>query len=102
MHGLNPISLKLDDFFASKAEPVREIRTSEDVVVSKIGLELYEKFFKGYPLKQWGMGPSALNTSVAERVPTRTNKDDRYFTDSYQARTHAKQSEYQNHVNYRS
>lgn len=85
MYGLNLNSSELDDFFASKAEPVREIRTSEDVVVSKIGRELYEKFFKGYTLKQWGMDPSALNASVAARVPTRTNKDDRYFTDSYQA-----------------
>jgi len=85
MYGLNLTSLELDDFFASKAEPVKEIRTSEDVVVSKIGRELYEKFFKGYTIKQWGMDPSALNASVAARVPTRTNKDDRYFTDSYQA-----------------
>lgn len=85
MYGLNLNSSELDDFFASKAEPVKEIRTSEDVVVSKIGRELYEKFFKGYTIKQWGMDPSELNASVAARVPTRTNKDDRYFTDTYQA-----------------
>ncbi|WP_411274581.1 UDP-galactopyranose mutase [Daejeonella sp.] len=85
MYGLNLNSSALDDFFASKAEPVKEIRTSEDVVVNKIGRELYEKFFKGYTIKQWGMDPSALNASVAARVPTRTNKDDRYFTDTYQA-----------------
>lgn len=85
MYGLNLNSSQIEDFFASKAEPVREIRTSEDVVVSKIGRELYEKFFQGYTRKQWDLDPSELNASVAARVPTRTNKDDRYFTDTYQA-----------------
>ncbi|MGY3052586.1 UDP-galactopyranose mutase [Pedobacter sp. UYEF25] len=85
MYGLNLNSAQLEDFFASKAEKVKEIKTSEDVVVSKIGRELYEKFFQGYTRKQWDLDPSALNASVAARVPTRTNKDDRYFTDTFQA-----------------
>ena len=67
-----------------QAEPVDEIRTSEDVVVSKVGRELYEKFFRGYTRKQWGLDPSELDKSVTARVPTRTNRDDRYFTDSFQ------------------
>jgi UDP-galactopyranose mutase len=46
---------------------------------------LYEKFFKGYTRKQWDLDPSELDASVTARVPTRTNKDDRYFTDTYQA-----------------
>ncbi|MDX2100037.1 MAG: UDP-galactopyranose mutase, partial [Leptolyngbyaceae cyanobacterium bins.59] len=58
---------------------------SEDVVVSKVGRELYEKFFRNYTRKQWGMDPSELDKSVTARVPTRTNRDDRYFTDTYQA-----------------
>lgn len=85
MYGLNLNSEQVEDFFASKAETVKEIRTSEDVVVSKIGRELYEKFFRGYTRKQWALDPSELNASVAARVPTRTNKDDRYFTDTFQA-----------------
>ena len=85
MYGLNLNSSQVEDFFASKAEAVKEIRTSEDVVVSKIGRELYEKFFQGYTRKQWDLDPSQLNASVASRVPTRTNKDDRYFTDTYQS-----------------
>jgi UDP-galactopyranose mutase len=59
--------------------------TSEDVVISKVGKELYEKFFKGYTRKQWALDPSELNASVTARVPTRLNRDDRYFTDTYQA-----------------
>jgi UDP-galactopyranose mutase len=75
----------LEDYFNSVAEPRNPILTSEDVVISKVGKDLYEKFFKGYTLKQWGLDPSQLNASVTARVPTRTNRDDRYFTDTYQA-----------------
>lgn len=85
MYGLNLNSSQVEDFFASKAEFVKEVRTSEDVVVSKIGRELYEKFFQGYTRKQWNLDPSQLSASVAARVPTRTNKDDRYFTDTFQS-----------------
>ena len=72
-------------FLASRAEPVAQIRTSEDVVISAVGRELYEKFFQGYTRKQWGIDPSGLDRSVTSRVPTRTNTDDRYFNDSFQA-----------------
>jgi UDP-galactopyranose mutase len=72
-------------FLASRAEPVEVIRTSADVVVSAVGRELYETFFRGYTRKQWGMDPSELDKAVTARVPTRTNKDDRYFTDRFQA-----------------
>jgi len=58
LYGLNLTSGELDDWFAARAEAVGEIRTSEDVVVSKVGRELYEKFFRGYTRKQWGLDPS--------------------------------------------
>jgi UDP-galactopyranose mutase len=73
------------DYLASRAEPVDDIRTSEDVVVNAVGRELYELFFRGYTRKQWGLDPSQLDKSVTARIPTRTNTDDRYFTDSFQA-----------------
>src|SRR5688500_2487950 len=76
---------EVDRFFASMAEPKDSIRTSEDVVVSKVGRELYEKFFRGYTRKQWDLDPSELDASVTARVPVRSNRDDRYFTDTYQA-----------------
>jgi UDP-galactopyranose mutase len=76
---------EVEAFFESKAEKVSRVITSEDVVVSKVGRELYEKFFKGYTRKQWDLDPSELDASVSARVPTRTNRDDRYFTDTYQA-----------------
>ncbi len=85
LYGLNLSAFQVEEFFASVAEPCEQIRTSEDVVVSRVGRELYEKFFRNYTRKQWGMDPSELDASVTSRVPTRTNRDDRYFGDSYQA-----------------
>jgi UDP-galactopyranose mutase len=85
LYGLNLNSFQMDEFLASRAEKIEQVRTSEDVVVSKVGRELYEKFFRGYTRKQWGLDPSELDSQVTARVPTRTNRDDRYFTDSYQA-----------------
>jgi UDP-galactopyranose mutase len=73
------------EFLAARAEPVDAIRTSEDVVVSAVGRELYEAFFRGYTQKQWGLDPSELDPTVTARVPTRTSRDDRYFLDTFQA-----------------
>lgn len=75
---------ELPRWFAARAEPVDPIRSAEDVVVGTVGRELYEKFFRGYTRKQWGVDPSQLDKSVTARVPTRTNRDDRYFGDTYQ------------------
>src|SRR5690606_34908654 len=72
-------------FLQGRAEPVADIRTSRDVVVSQIGTDLYRTFFEGYTRKQWGLDPSDLDKSVTARVPTRTSTDDRYFLDTYQA-----------------
>ncbi|MBD2234552.1 UDP-galactopyranose mutase [Phormidium tenue] len=85
LYGLKLTAFEVEEFLASLAETKEYIRTSEDVVVSKVGRELYEKFFRNYTRKQWGVDPSELDKSVTARVPTRTNRDDRYFTDTYQA-----------------
>ena len=85
LYGLNLNCSEISDFLKSKAEKRDHIRTSEDVVINAVGKELYEKFFKSYTKKQWGLDPSELDASVTARVPTRTNRDNRYFTDIYQA-----------------
>ena len=84
LYGLAMDEQQAAEFLARRAEPVATIRTSEDVVINQIGRELYEKFFRGYTRKQWGLDPSELDKSVTSRVPTRTNEDDRYFTDRFQ------------------
>lgn len=84
LYDLDLTSDQLEQFFVSRREAVDEIRTAEDVVVSTVGRELYEKFFRGYTRKQWGVDPSQLSKSVTARVPTRTDRDDRYFGDTFQ------------------
>lgn len=73
-----------EHFLRSIAEPIANVVSSEDFVLSQVGRELYEMFFRGYTRKQWGLDPSQLDRSVAARVPTRLSIDDRYFTDHYQ------------------
>jgi UDP-galactopyranose mutase len=85
LYGTSFTSFQLAEFFKSVAEPREQVRSSEDVIVSQVGRELYEKFFRNYTRKQWGLDPSELDAAVTARVPVRTNRDDRYFTDQYQA-----------------
>jgi len=83
------LHLKTDEeaaaYLATRAEPIEDIQTSEDVVINAVGRELYELFFRGYTRKQWGLDPGELDKQVTSRIPTRTNTDDRYFSDTFQA-----------------
>ena len=85
LYGLNLTCHQVDEYLAKVAEPCAQIRTSEDVVVARVGRDLYEKFFRNYTRKQWALDPSELDASVTSRVPVRTTRDDRYFTDRFQA-----------------
>ena len=84
LYGMNLSCQEVEQFLATVAEPC-EIRSSRDVVVNRVGKDLYEKFFRNYTRKQWGIDPSDLDASVTARVPVRTSRDDRYFTDQFQA-----------------
>jgi UDP-galactopyranose mutase len=84
LYGLALDESTIAAYFESVREKREIIATSEDVVVNAVGRDLYEKFFRGYTRKQWGLDPSELAASVAARIPTRTNRDDRYFTDAFQ------------------
>lgn len=72
-------------YLEEKRVPIENPRNSEEVIVSQVGWELYEKFFLGYTLKQWKKHPRELDTSVCGRIPIRTNRDDRYLRESFQA-----------------
>jgi UDP-galactopyranose mutase len=84
MYGLSLTAFDVPAFLEKLAEKVDAVKTSEDVIVSKVGRELYEKFFRNYTRKQWGLDPSELDAAVTARIPVRTNNDDRYFGDKYQ------------------
>lgn len=72
-------------FLRERAEPRSKLLTSEDAVVSKTGRDLYELLYRGYTRKHWGLDPRELDASVCGRIPVRTNDDDRYFSDWFQA-----------------
>ena len=84
-YNLNLSATQMESFLQTLAEPCEKVRTSEDVVVSKVGRELYEKFFRNYTRKQWDLDPSELDAAVTARLPVRFNRDCRYFSDTYQA-----------------
>ncbi len=85
LYGMHLSSSELESFFEGVRKPLTHIQTSEEVIVSQVGVDLYEKFFRGYTRKQWGLDPSELDASVCARIPVRTNRDGRYFGDPYQA-----------------
>ena len=75
----------VEAFLAKVREQRNPVLTSEDVVLNAVGRDLCDKFFRGYTRKQWGLELADLSSSVLARIPTRTNRDDRYFTDKHQA-----------------
>lgn len=65
-------------------EDIEDPKTFEEQALKFVGPDLYEAFFKGYPLKQWGIHPSELPASVLKRLPVRFNYDDNYFNHHFQ------------------
>jgi UDP-galactopyranose mutase len=85
LYGLDLDAAGAEAWFERVREPRDPVLTSEDVVLTSVGRDLYEKFFLNYTRKQWGLDPSQLKAGVAARIPVRTDTDDRYFTDRFQA-----------------
>jgi UDP-galactopyranose mutase len=63
---------------------IQEPQSFEDQALKFVGKDLYEAFFKGYTLKQWGVSPAELPASILKRLPVRFNYDDNYFNHKYQ------------------
>lgn len=76
---------EMEAWLEEKRVPIESPKNSEEVIVSQVGWELYEKFFKGYTIKQWRREPKDLDASVCGRIPVRTNRDDRYLREEFQA-----------------
>ena len=85
LYGLNLSTSQAAGFLAARAEPFARIANSEEMMLARVGRDLYETFFRGYTRKHWGVEPRELDASVCGRIPTRTSDDDRYFTDRFQA-----------------
>ncbi len=65
--------------------PIADPQNSEEVIISQVGVRLYEMFFKNYTRKQWRRDPRELDASVCGRIPIRLNRDDRFLSDKFQA-----------------
>lgn len=75
----------MQKWLSKNTEKIENPKNSEESALRRVGRILYEKMFKNYTKKQWDMWPSELEASVMDRIPVRTNHDDRYFSDTYQA-----------------
>ncbi|SCI70822.1 Probable UDP-galactopyranose mutase [uncultured Clostridium sp.] len=84
LYNINLSTNEIQKFLEEKSVKIDEIKNSEDVVLSKAGCEIYEKFFKNYTKKQWDVYPNEMDKSVISRIPVRSNRDTRYFADKYQ------------------
>jgi UDP-galactopyranose mutase len=85
MIGRESTSEEMETWLEDNRVPIENPANSEEVIISQVGWELYEKFFKGYTLKQWKRHPKDLDASVCGRIPIRTNRDDRYLKEDFQA-----------------
>jgi UDP-galactopyranose mutase len=83
--GRSASSAEFEAWLASRREAVAEPRNSEELMISRVGRELYQQFFEGYTLKQWQRHPRELDATVCGRIPVRVTRDDRYFDDGFQA-----------------
>lgn len=72
-------------YIAKHRHDIPDPKNSEEVILSQVGSRLYELFFEGYTLKQWKLHPRELDPSVCGRIPIRTNRDDRYLAEKFQA-----------------
>lgn len=83
--GRSSTSEEMEQWLAEHRVPIKHPANSEEMIVSQVGWELYEKFFKGYTIKQWKRSPRELDALVCGRIPIRTNRDNRYLREEFQA-----------------
>lgn len=85
LYGLDLTPEQMEAFYEERRERLERVTNSEEAIVARIGRELYEQLFAGYTRKQWGVDARDLDAAVCGRIPIRTNADDRYFGDTFQA-----------------
>jgi UDP-galactopyranose mutase len=84
LYGLNLDEAGIKRYLERVREPRNPVLSSEDLALDSVGRDLYEKFYRNYIRKQWGLEPCELSASVAGRIPVRSDSDDRRFQDTYQ------------------
>lgn len=76
---------EMKEWLAKNTEHIPHPRNSEESGLARFGKVLYEKMFKSYIRKHWDVWPVDLDALVVDRIPMRTNFDDRAFSDAHQA-----------------
>lgn len=76
---------EFEEWLREQQVAIKNPQNSEELIISQVGWELYKKFYEGYTLKHWKRHPRELAPSVCGRIPIRTNRDDRYLSESFQA-----------------
>ncbi len=76
----NPIEAEQ---FLKKISIVSKKKNFQTYLISKIGKKLFEKFYKNYTIKQWGINTNLISTSVAKRIPIRFNRNNDYIEAKY-------------------
>ena len=75
---------ELKNYYNSVRKKIKLIKNAKDEVVSQVGEFFYDKFYKNYSYKQWGVYPDKLLPEVTRRIPLNYDNDDYYFSDKYQ------------------
>ena len=66
------------DFIDTKKINIKNPKNSEEFILSKLGRDIYEKFYKNYTIKQWGIHPKKLSKEITGRLPIRYNRNPYY------------------------
>ena len=75
---------KAQSFYRSNTNNIKNPKNFEEYLINKVGAKLYDKFYKNYTIKQWGIDPKKLDMQIAKRIPIRLNRDRRYIKEKYQ------------------
>jgi len=85
LYGLNlQTEEDVKQYLESVRLPIEKPKNAEEMVLGLVGEDLYEKFYKNYTIKQWGIHPKELDASVTKRIPIRYSDDESYFNDKFQ------------------
>lgn len=83
-YAIKVTNLLIENYGTNQNIPILKLRNSDNVELQELANFIYEKVFRGYSLKQWGVNPDQLDSAVTGRVPVRISRDNRYFQDKFQ------------------
>ena len=83
--GRESSAAEFESWLSQQRIPFQDPSCSEQVILSRLGRDFYERFFLNYTRKQWGREPSELDPSVCRRIPVRMGREERWFSERFQA-----------------